>query len=418
MLNLAGYFLYIISTQCYFLLVRLIAPINGRAKLLWQGQVGLLQKIKETESTISGKSIWIHSSSLGEFEQGRPVIEALKKRYPSHRIIATFFSPSGYEHMKNDTFCDAVYYLPFESKKNAKELVKALKPELAFWVKYDFWFFYLSELRKQNIPVFLLAAQFRPTQLFFKWYGVFKRNLLKQFTYIFCQNQHSQDLLNSIQINNHILTGDNRYDRVLQNIHPEFELPFIADFKGSSFLLIAGSSYKNEEEIIKQAKENVGDFKVIFAPHFIDEQRLISIEKLFGEGCIRYSTINSIEDLHNKNILILDSIGKLSRVYRYADAAFIGGGYWENGLHNCLEAAAFGMPICFGPKLRRFPEAHELVQQTIGTPINTSLEFISWFKHLLDDPSYTQKISLKCREFVASNKGATEKVLQKITELV
>ncbi len=414
-----GYFLYTIGSNFFFLLTYILSPFIERARLLANGQKNLLKSIQENEAKYLQKSIWFHVSSLGEFEQARPVIESLKNKFNDHRIVVTFFSPSGYNQKKNDPLCDAVYYLPFESKRKAKLLINAIRPAMAFWVKYDFWFCYLNELHKNRIPIFLIAAQFRHSQIFFKPYGKFKRELLNLFSLIFCQNQQSIDLLNSIQIKQHILSGDNRFDRVNHISNLQEEVPFIKQFQQNKFTLIAGSSYEIEEDMIANSILHLNqDIKLIIAPHFVNEERIIAIEKRFKNNTIRYSSIHSDTKKLDQQVLIIDSIGLLARLYRNVQAAFIGGGFVENGLHNSLEAAAFGMPIAFGPKLKRFPEAQELVQKEIGFIINIENEFQAWLKQVVENPDYTTKVAKKSRDFVASNKGATEIVIQKVLEKV
>jgi len=414
-----GYYLYIIGSNFFFLLTYILSPFLERAKLLVNGQKNSLKNIQENEAKFTQKSIWFHVSSLGEFEQARPVIESLKGKFNNHRIVVTFFSPSGYNQKKNDPLCDAVYYLPFESKKKAKILINAIRPTMAFWVKYDFWFCYLNELNKKGIPIFLIAAQFRHSQIFFKPYGKFKRELLNLFSLIFCQNQQSIDLLNSIHIHQHILSGDNRFDRVHHISNLQEEVPHIKQFQQNKFTLIAGSSYEIEEDMIANSITHLNqDIKVIIAPHFVNEARILSIEKRFKNNTIRYSSIHSDTKNLDQQVLIIDSIGLLARLYKNVQSAFIGGGFVENGLHNSLEAAAFGMPIAFGPKLKRFPVAQELVQKEIGFIINSANEFSAWLKHVVENPDFTANVAKKSRDFVASNKGATEIVVKKVLEKI
>lgn len=419
MLYRLGYFLYWVGTKLYFILVQLSAPFNQRAKDLLSGQKGLIDCILKAEKNQNQKSIWFHVSSLGEFEQGRPVMEALKAKYPQYRLVVTIFSPSGYHARKNDPLCDAVYFLPFESKKNAELLVQTFKPVVAVWVKYDFWFAYLQALNKHYIPTFLIAAQFRPTQIFFKPFGAFKRDLLKLFTHIFCQNDSSLALLQSIKLDQCSVSGDNRFDRVYQTTLHKEQVPFVNDFCKDAFILIAGSSYAIEENMLLSIDWNQTNKKLIIAPHFVHEARITEIEKKFGDQSIRYSTLQQIGSVPaNKTILIIDSIGWLSKLYQYAHTAYIGGGFVENGLHNCLEAAAFGMPICFGPKLKRFPEAQLLVKEEIATCIYQESDFTQWFNALENDKKTTHEIALKSRNFVASSMGATEKVMREISRIL
>jgi 3-deoxy-D-manno-octulosonic-acid transferase len=408
-----GYWWYSLTTQSFFLIAKWISPFNNRAKLLVNGQNNLIQTILENESKSSKSSIWFHVSSLGEFEQGKPVIEALKKAYPQYRLVVTFFSPSGYENKKNDPLPDAVYYLPFENKKNAALVIKTLKPKLAIWVKYDLWFHYLHALKMANTPTLLIAALFRPKQRFFKPNAPFQRSLLFHFNAIFCQNENSVELLKQIKFQPSILSGDTRYDRVAETVKRASNLASIEQFKENKQLLVLGSSYAQEEEIIFNSNlHQTPNLKIIIAPHFPSEKRIKEIKKRFGETAISLSEYEgNAPQFHAKNILIIDQIGLLSRIYKYADFAFIGGGYWENGLHNILEAACFGMPICFGPKIGRFPEAIELSELQLCKRIRYQSEFDNWIKELLTQREKRKTISENTRTWVQQKTGATQVVL-------
>lgn len=407
--------IYTLATKAWFLLVKSVKPFNNRARQLVEGQKGLLEKYEAYRKSTSKRSLWFHVSSLGEFEQGRPIMEALKKEYPDRNLVVTFFSPSGYELKKNDPLCDAVFYLPFESKYNAKFVLTCLNPEIAVWIKYDFWYYYLRVLHKYKIPVFLCAAQFRKSQAFFKPYGRFQRKILKQFNYIFCQNQTTKDLLDSIGLTKSMVTGDNRYDRVYQTLQEAETLPLIEKFKGTDFLLIAGSSYEREERILEGVFAKLFcSFKIIFAPHFVDQAHIQSIEKRFGNISILYSQCSNETDFTGKKILIIDSIGLLANVYRYGNAAFIGGGFKHNGLHNTLEAATFGMPICFGPVVKRFPEAYDLINAGVATIVNDKNDVLNWLQKLVCDKIYCEEIAIKSRAFISVHLGATKKVVESI----
>ncbi len=419
MQNPIGYFLYTSISASYFLLVKLAANFNKRAKDLVDGQKGLIEIIIQGESKSQHKNIWFHVASLGEFEQGRPVMEAIKKKFPDHRLVVTFFSPSGYQAKHNDTLIDAAYYLPFESKKNALIVCNAISPVMAFYVKYDLWYWYIETLKKNNVPLFLIAAQFRPNQIFFKKLGAFQRNILNAFTYIFCQNQSSLDLLHTINIKQTMLSGDNRYDRVAQTVENQKELPYIKEFIGAHFTTIVGSSYEIEEAMVEFAIQRIDQkLKFIIAPHFVNQERITAIQKRFKGNCITYSSINNETQLENTSVLIIDSIGLLAKLYKYGQLAFIGGGFKENGLHNSLEAAAFGSAICFGPKLKRFPEAQELVQQHIAKTIQEPKDFLHLLQQYANNEKLTKQLANKSVEFVAYNKGATERVIEKVVALL
>ncbi len=289
---------------------------------------------------------------------------------------------------------------------------------MAVWIKYDLWYYYLKALKDNSTPIYLCAAQFREGQRFFNPYASFHKKLIRLFDFYFCQNHESQDLLKSIGIENSIVTGDNRYDRVYQSLLHAESLPVIESFKEASFLLIAGSSYEEEEELLLYALENASKkVKLIIAPHFVDPKRLAQIQNKFGSGIVLYSDLLKQPDLSKQPILLIDSIGLLAKIYRYGNASLIGGGFWENGLHNTLEAVTFGMPLCFGPKIKRFPEAKELIHEGIAEIISDKNSFSTWLNHLLDEPDYCSEIAGKSRSFVKNNLGATQMVLDKIKEL-
>lgn len=415
MLHTIGYFAYLISVKGYFFLVRCLSPFHDRAGKLWQGQKGALDEILQKENKAAAPSIWFHVASLGEFEQGRPVMQALKEKHPEYRLVVTFFSPSGYEPRVSDPLCDAVYYLPFESKYNARKVIDAIQPAMAFWVKYDFWYFYLRELELRNIPRYLIAAQFRKEQIFFKWYGTFKLNLLRKFNFIFSQNLSSSLLLTRAGIETVEVSGDNRFDRVAATVEHMEAIHGIAEFTKGRFTLIAGSSYEEEERMVDAALQQIQQpFCVILAPHFVNDKRIDEIMTRFKNNAVRYSSKFENTDAR---VLVIDQIGLLARLYRYGDAALIGGGFWENGLHNTLEAAAFGMPLAFGPKIRRFPEAQDLNAEEIATVVNGQDQFVQWLRNLLQHPDQAKKIAEKSHQFIFESRGATQKVLQRIEQL-
>jgi 3-deoxy-D-manno-octulosonic-acid transferase len=410
-----GYFWYTLSTQAYFVLVKILAPFNERAKLLAQAQQKAWPLIWQSNINPKDFTIWFHVSSLGEFEQGKPLMLALKQAKPDCKIVVSFFSPSGFLAKQNDPAVDTFLYLPFESKKKAALWVQTIQPNIAIWVKYDFWHQYLQTLHNQKIPVFLIAAQFRPQQIFFKKWAVFQRSTLALFTHIFCQNKNTQTLLNTFGLNLNSHSGDNRYDRVKDYATKLESIPFIADFKNNQTTLILGSSYTQEETLLAQfLGSNSTPFKTIIAPHFVNEKRIMEIENMFLNKTIRYSQVSAQTEWNKFSILIIDSMGYLARLYRFGDLAFVGGGFWENGLHNSLEPCAFGMPIAFGPKLKRFPEAQELVSLGLATAINDQKQFNHWLQTNLTTPEARLEKAVKCRQFVAENAGATNRVMAHI----
>lgn len=412
-----GYWLYSLGVNSFFALLKIVALFNERAQLFVKGRKNLISHITQTLHHDSRKSIWFHVASLGEFEQARPVIEQLKLLYPNHKFIITIFSPSGYEPLKNDTVADYIFYLPKDSKKNAAQLFQLFNPSMAFWVKYDFWFHYLNILKNNKIPVFLIDASLNSKQLYFKNYAIFYRKLLGVFDFIFTQNETSTKLLNSIQINQVETTGDTRFDRVYNALQQTENLPLIEEFKGNDLLLVIGSSYQLEEEILANFLRNSPpiSYKLILAPHFINEERLIEIEKIFPEKVIRYSQINAT-NITNYQTLIIDNIGMLSKIYKYADISFVGGGFKEKGLHNILEAATFGNAIIFGNKISYFPEAVIFRDKKAAISIQNQQDFDLAFKQLMENNAFRKNIGTKAQQLILENVGATKKIIQYISK--
>jgi 3-deoxy-D-manno-octulosonic-acid transferase len=417
MINYIGYFLYVISTNSFFLLLQIIAPFNKRAKLFVNGRKNIFSHISQSIQGDTRKSIWFHVASLGEFEQARPVIEKLRILFPNHKYIVTIFSPSGYEIRKNDSVADFIFYLPNDSKKNAKKLVTLLNPQLAFWVKYDFWFFYLNELKNQNIPTFLIDASFISKQVYFKKYAVFYKNILSNFTYIFTQNELSKTLLKSINILNAQTTGDTRFDRVYNALQLTENIDLIKQFKGENLLLVLGSSYEFEVQLLVNylANNKTQKLKIIIAPHFIFEDKLAAIETIFFEKIIRFSKANATL-IANYNSLLIDNIGMLSKIYKYADISFIGGGFKPKGLHNILEAATFGNAIIFGNELDYFPEAIEFVKNEAAISVQNQSEFDLNMNNLITNTDFRKKFGNNAQHQILKNIGATEKIIEFISK--
>ena len=417
MLNCIGYFLYVISINSFFLLLQIIAPFNKRAKQFVNGRRNIFSHISQALKGDTRKSIWFHVASLGEFEQARPVIEKLKIEFPSHKYIVTIFSPSGYEIRKNDSVADFIFYLPNDSNKNAKKLIALLNPELAFWVKYDFWFFYLNELKKQNIPTFLIDASFHSKQVYFKKYAVFYKNILSNFNYIFTQNKSSKTLLESIDILNVQTTGDTRFDRVYNALQVTENVDLINQFKGGNLLLVLGSSYELEVQLLANylAKYKSQKLKIIIAPHFVFEDQLAAIESILSKQIIRFSKANATL-IANCDSLLIDNIGMLSKIYKYADISFIGGGFKPKGLHNILEAATFGNAIIFGNELDYFPEAIEFVKNEAAISVKNQSEFDLNMNILIANKDIRKKFGNNAQQQILENNGATEKIIDFISK--
>ena len=382
---------------------------NPKAKLWIDGRKNIFQKIK-TQLPDNQQLIWIHCASLGEFEQGRPLIEKIKTNFPHFKILLTFFSPSGYEIRKNYPHADYIFYLPADSPKNAQLFLDIVRPTLSIFVKYEFWYHYLHQLHERKIPTFLIAAVFRKEQIFFKPYGTFFKNMLPFFNHIFAQNKDSKTLLLQNEIKNVTVAGDTRVDRVLdiQKNAPSFGV--IEAFKGTTDILIGGSTWSADEEIIIQWIHQQKDFrwKFIIAPHDISENRLVEIEKKLTVNAIRFSKANAF-NASAARVMIIDNIGMLSSIYQYGKVAFIGGG-WGAGIHNTLEPIAFGLPVIFGKKYQKFEEAKCLVKSGGGFSVSGFSDFEKIIKQLEDEFFYNNA-STKAKNYILENQGATEKIL-------
>lgn len=359
----------------------------------------------------------MHCASLGEFEQGRPVLERIRKDFPQYKILLTFFSPSGYEIIKNYTGADLVYYLPVDSKKNAVTFLETVNPTLIIFVKYEFWFHYLNEAKKKNIPVLLISAIFRKEQAFFQWYGSLHRYMLSCFRKIFVQNDSSKKLLANIGLNDNItISGDSRFDRVaglIENFEP---IPLIKLFTGKAKSIVAGSTWKEDEEILQQTFVSFPGTKLIIAPHEIHQEHLQELKKLFP-GAVFFSQLQKTNENHtNANCLIIDNIGMLSRLYNYADITYVGGGFSKSGIHNILEAAVYGKPVLFGPNYSKFNEAVDLIKSGAAISIKNSAALKRIFEKLLTDEDYYQSACSTSADYVKDNKGATKKIMDYIQE--
>jgi 3-deoxy-D-manno-octulosonic-acid transferase len=406
-------FFYNITIFLYSVLIRLAAPFNIKARQISEGRnhvfAGIIDKIKYDKPII-----WVHCASLGEFEQGRPLIEAIRKLHPQYRIFLTFFSPSGYEIRKNYELADYIFYLPSDTKGNAGKLIDLVKPEKVFFVKYEFWFHYINELKKGQIPLYLVSAIFRPDQQFFKntpW-GKWYRQMLFGFSHFFVQDEKSVELLGSIGLTNVTRAGDTRFDRVAEIARNGKVIPLVEKFKGNSLLVVAGSTWKPDEELLVQFIHNNPGIKFIIAPHETKAGNTDRLINLLKTPVICYT--DSTEDkVINKQVMIVDTIGILSSIYKYADLAYIGGGFGV-GIHNTLEAAIFGMPIVFGPNYRKFNEAATMVKDGIAFPVADFSALESNLNLLLKDGELRNSISQKCLSFTYQNIGATQIILEKV----
>lgn len=405
--------LYNLSIAFYSILIQLLSPFNLKAR---QISAGRKRVFTELEKQISHEKpiTWIHCASLGEFEQGRPIIEALKKQQPESRILLTFFSPSGYEIRKNYELADYICYLPADTKKNARKLISLVRPEKVFFIKYEYWHHYINELRKNNIPLFLVSAIFRENQLFFKQnpIGQWYRNMLSGFSHFFVQDDNSVALLSKIGIRNATKVGDTRFDRVAAIARTGKNLPMIEQFKGNHQVVVVGSSWKPDEEILLSYINEHPEIKFIIAPHETKRTNIDRLISLLKTKAICFTELKTNEDM-NRQVLIVDTIGMLSSIYKYADIAYIGGGFGV-GIHNTLEAAIYGLPILFGPNYRKFNEARQMVGLGIAFPVGNSDETNKILNELFSDKRKRESIHQKCIEFTRQNIGATERILEQV----
>jgi len=379
---------------------RFLALFNSKAAIWVEGQKDWERSLREATKGWDAP-VWMHCASLGEFEQGRPVLEELRKRSPALKIILTFFSPSGYEIRKNYSGADYICYLPADTRKNASRFVQAVNPGLVFFVKYEFWNNYISLLHRSGIPLYLISAIFRPGQHFFRWYGSFFREMLKKFTIIFVQDQRSLDLLSGAGAGKILLAGDTRFDRVVQIAGSAKEIEKIEKFRGDEKVFLAGSSWRQDEEIISRyINKYPGRMKWIFAPHEIDGQNIERLEKLIDVKHVRFSVFTN--EAADARVLIMDNMGMLSSAYRYAYIAEVGGGFGK-GIHNILEPACWSIPVIFGPNHEKFREAVELKNEGGAISFSSFEEFEQAVSSWLDSNESYLTASAVAGGFVKKN---------------
>ncbi|KRD59812.1 3-deoxy-D-manno-octulosonic acid transferase [Flavobacterium sp. Root935] len=407
-------FLYNLAVSLAAFFLKIVALFSPKIKLFVEGRKNVFS-ILEEKIKADDKTIWFHSASLGEYEQGLPVIEKIKEKYPSHKIVVTFFSPSGYEVRKNNNVADVTIYLPLDTKSNAKKFLKLVHPELAFFIKYEFWLNYLKELEKSKTPTYLISGIFRDNQMFFKWYGGFYRKALKAFTFFFVQNESSKQKIESIGFTNVIVSGDTRFDRVAAILERDNKLGYIENFKNNQPVIVFGSSWPKDEvliaEYINQAPENV---KFIIAPHNIKADQIAELKSQITKSTILFSEKEN-KDLSKYDVFIIDTIGLLTKIYSYGTIAYVGGGFGNPGIHNILEPAAFGIPIVIGPNYSNFAEAVSLVELQGCMVISNTVELKKTFDQLLSDNELFTKKSSICKSFIQDNKGATETIIKTIS---
>ena len=406
-------FVYTIIIYIYTGLINIASLFNHKASLWTEGRRNWAPKLRENIG--SGECrLWIHCASLGEFEQGRPVIEMIKDKVPEAKIVLTFFSPSGFEIMKQYKPADYICYLPADTPGNAAEFISIIKPSLSIFIKYEFWNNYISELKRRNIPLYLVSGIFRPDQHFFRWYGGFFRRILKKFSYIFVQDEKSLDLLHKIGIENISVAGDTRFDRVSKIAEEAKDLPILEKFRDGEKLFLAGSSWRPDEEIIAGfVNSDPGKMKWVLAPHEIGRSNIDRLEKLFKNDVIRYSEFN--KDSHKARILIIDNIGILSSAYRYAFIAAVGGGFGD-GIHNILEPACWGIPVLFGPNYKGFREAYDLISMGGAFCFRNPAEFSVIINKWLENAELYKSSSAGALGYIRHNTGATEKIVSILFE--
>ena len=408
-------FLYNIITLLATQLLKVVALFSPKMKLFVDGRKTVFQTLADKIQS-SDKTIWFHAASLGEYEQGLPVIEAIKQQFPNHKIVVTFFSPSGYEVRKNNTVADVTVYLPLDTISNAKQFIDLVHPEMAFFIKYEYWPNYLNELKKQQIKTYLISGILRENQAFFKWYGGFYRNALKTFDYFFVQNESSKTLLQSISINNVKISGDTRFDRVVSILERNNSLDFIEKFKDNKTTIVIGSSWpKDETLLVNYINQSSDDVKFIIAPHNIKSEQIQELKNSISKKTILFSEKDNV-DLLNSNVFIIDTIGILTKIYSYADIAYVGGGFGNPGVHNILEPATFGVPVVIGPNYSHFAEATALVNMEGCISIQNQTQLNEAFDLLLHNEDERLEKGHICSTFVQMNKGATKTIMNHILD--
>lgn len=406
-------FLYNLIVLLAAQILKLLALFSPKMKLFVNGRKDVFTTL-QSKIAANDKTIWFHAASLGEFEQGLPVMEQIKHHFPYHKIIVTFFSPSGYEVRKNNSIADVTVYLPLDSKSNAQKLIELVHPELVFFIKYEYWPNYLNELKKQNTKTYLISGIFRENQAFFKWYGGFYRSALQTFDYFFVQNDSSKQLIQSIGFNNVKISGDTRFDRVVSILERDNLLDFIDQFKDHKTTIVIGSSWPKDENLlvnyINNSPENV---KFIIAPHNIKSEQIANLKQQISKATVLFSEKEN-KNLAEFQVFIIDTIGILTKIYSYADIAYVGGGFGNPGVHNILEPATFGVPIVVGPNYSHFAEATALVNMNGCIAITDQKQLNEAFDLLLNNEDERYEKGHICSTFVQMNKGATELIIKHI----
>ncbi len=411
------FYLYNILVYISFFVLKVIALFNPKIRLFVKGRKESFAIVQQ-HILSSDKVFWIHVASLGEYEQGLPLIEILKSKFPNHKIVLTFFSPSGYEVKKNNSIADATLYLPMDTIGNAKRFINLIHPEKVFFVKYEYWPNYLNILYKKRIPTYLISGIFRPDQVFFKWYGSFYRKTLRAFTYYFVQNDTSAMLLSKLGFSNIEIVGDTRFDRVSQILENNNQLDFLDDFTNhkQNPVIVVGSSWTEDEVLLADYINNsTKNTKFVIAPHNIKKEQIDNLKKNLKKKTLLYSDRES-KNLNEYTVLIIDAYSLLTKAYSYADIAYIGGGF-GSGVHNILEAATYGIPVIIGPNYKKFQEAKDLISLGGCTVIHNQQELNAVLDNFLEDSNKRITIGKICSNFILKNKNATEKIFTRIFNL-
>jgi 3-deoxy-D-manno-octulosonic-acid transferase len=404
--NYTVLFLYNLGLRIYYFFIFVSSPFNKKARLWIHGRKNIFNQIR-AEIDPASDHIWFHCSSLGEFEQGRPVMEKIRGIMPGKKILLTFFSPSGYEIRKNYPGADYIFYLPLDTRRNAARFLDIIKPEITFFIKYEFWFHYLSQLKKMETKVYLISGIFRSRQVFFKFYGRWFRRILRSFTHLFVQDEESAGLLKTIGFGNVTICGDTRFDRVYAIARKAADFPLIRLFCSGKITLIAGSTWPSDEEIIVRfINENKLPVRFIIAPHEIHERGIRQLLESVKVKTARYSSFSE-SAVNGTDVLIIDTIGILSSVYQYGSIAYIGGGFGK-GIHNILEAATFGLPVIFGPNYKKFREANDLIRQNGVFSIEKYYDLYKILNALLTDKQLLNAAGEITKNYIRGNLGATD----------
>lgn len=404
--------IYNFGLTLYAWVIRLVASRHPKARLFTEGRRELFRRMSEAIAP-TDRIVWVHVASLGEFEQGRPVIEQLRKQHPEYKILVTFFSPSGYEIRKNYKGADYIFYLPVDTPGNARRFLDAAHPEIAIFVKYEFWLNLLAELRRRKIRTYIISAIFRPKSVFFRPWGGMWRQALETFDTLFVQNDESKKLLAGLGFDNVLVAGDTRFDRVAEIATAAKRIDIIDRFKGSKRLFVAGSTWDPDEELLIRLMNENPDVKFVVAPHEMDEPRIAQLITQTDGGALRYTQCTPHTSYGSKQLLILDTMGMLSSVYGYATWSYIGGGFGV-GIHNTLEAATFGLPVAFGPNYEKFKEARDLVTLGAAKSVGTYEELRAWFIPLRDNEEFLLKTSRIAKDYTTRHQGATGIIVRTI----